>query len=315
MKILVAGGLGFIGYYLSKRLLDEGHTVICLDNAYNGKINKLNKSLFNYFNFTYIHADICKPIAGFTVDQIYNLACPASPNHYNRDPVQTMKINTIGVINLLDFAIKSKARYLQVSTSDVYSKIHDTSYLLESSDVSHINAGYRRTYGPAKLTAESIVDAYVVSKFTQASTVIVRLFSTYGYFPFSMQNDERLIPTWITKALNHEDLIVYGGDQIRSYLYVEDAVDALTLLMNDDYKNIPPTNISSNETISLIDLSKKIIALSDSASDIRKCPELSGDKVNVISDTNYARSKYGWEAKTTLDEGLAKTIELFKKNL
>lgn len=311
MKILVAGGLGFIGYYLSKKLLDEGHEVICLDNAYNGKINQLNKNLFNNANFTYIHKDICNPIKGLKIDQIYNLACPASSNHYNRDPVATTKVNTLGVINLLDLARENNARFLQVSTSDVYLERYDT--VSESSDIG-LRSGrfnYKGFYSNAKLAAESIIYNYSHSDIVDAN--IVRLFSTFGYFPFQNQNDERLIHTWIQKALNNEDIIIYGEpDRMRSFIYIDDTVNAIHNVINYENRSCAPVNICSSQVISLGDLAKTIIELTDSKSEIKQLPGLPGDKYNIVADINYHFSYYDYEIQTEFDVGLIKTIEQFK---
>jgi UDP-glucuronate decarboxylase len=310
-NIVVTGGAGFLGSHLCDLLLSKGDEVICVDNLFTGSKGNI-KHLIGNPHFKFINHDIIEPlyIENVLIDQIYNLACPASPIHYQFNPVRTIKANTVGVINMLGLAKKHKARILQASTSEVYGDPlkhpQDESY---KGNVSTI--GPRACYDEGKRVAESLFFDYRRQNNTEIR--VIRIFNTYG--PRMHKHDGRVVSNFIVQALKGEDITIYGdGSQTRSFCYVSDLLDGMYRLMNHS-NFVGPVNIGNPHEIGLLELANKIIELTDSKSKIifQALPEDDPKKRNP--DITLAKEKLGWEPKIDLTEGLNKTIEYFKQIL
>ena len=305
-KILITGGAGFIGSHLCRRLLDEGHEVICLDNLYTGtKANILE--LFGNKRFEFMRHDVTFPLY-VEVDQIYNLACPASPIHYQFDPVQTTKTSVHGAINILGLAKRTKARVLQASTSEVYGdpEIHPQ----PESYWGRVNPiGLRACYDEGKRCAETLFFDY--HRQHQLDIRVVRIFNTYG--PNMHPNDGRVVSNFIVQALRNHDITIYGdGSQSRSFQYIDDLIEGMVRMMNNEEGFIGPVNIGNPDEFTIKELAEKVLALlPQSSSKLIYKPLPQDDPRQRQPDISLAKSKLGWEPKTKLNEGLVRTIEYF----
>ena len=307
-RTLVTGGAGFLGSFLCEKLLYQGHEVIALDNFYTG-IRKNISHLLDHPSFELIRHDIVEPIL-LEVDWIFNMACPASPIHYQYNPVKTVKTSVMGAINMLGLAKRVSARILQASTSEVYGdpEIHPQ----QESYWGSVNPiGLRSCYDEGKRVAETLMMDY--HRQNQVDIKLVRIFNTYG--PRMHINDGRVVSNFIVAALKEEPLEIFGdGEQTRSFCYVSDLIDVILKMMNkDDF--IGPVNIGNPGEFTIRELAEKILKLTGSRSKIQVRQERSDDPVRRRPDISLAREKLGWEPSVDLEEGLGKTIEYFEKVL
>jgi len=303
-RILITGGAGFIGSHLSERLLNEGNDIICLDNFFTGSKDNIRHLIGNN-KFELVRHDVIKDYFA-EVDQIYNLACPASPIHYQYNPIKTMKTSVMGIINMLGLAKRCKARILQASTSEVYGdpKIHPQ---VESYWGNVNPIGIRSCYDEGKRCAETLMMDY--HRQNNVDIRIARIFNTYG--PRMALNDGRVVSNFIIQALKNEPITVYGqGSQTRAFCYVTDMVDALIRLMNNDY--IGPVNLGNPQEYSILDFAKFIIDLTNSKSEIVFKELPSDDPVQREPNISLAQEKLGWKPSTDLKEGLMLTIKYFE---
>jgi len=304
MRILVAGGAGFIGSHLCKRLLGQGHEVICLDNFCTGQYKNIQHQIHHH-NFTLIQQDVCEKIS-FHVDQIYNLACPASPVYYQKDPIKTFETSVLGTRNLLQLAEKTGARFLQASTSEVYGD--PLEHPQKESYNGNVNiTGPRACYDEGKRAAETLIMDYYRTK--KLGVCIVRIFNTYG--PKMRMDDGRVISNFIVQALEGEPLTVYGdGSQTRSFCYVDDLVSGLILSMEKE-DLVGPVNLGNPHEHSVLKMAEYIKEITKSKSKIvfKKLPK---DDPKLRRPSIFvAKRKLGWELKIGLSEGLKKTIHYF----
>ena len=305
-RILVTGGAGFLGSHLCKRLLSEGNEVICLDNFFTGNKKNIESLLDNHY-FELIRHDVTFPIS-LEVDEIYNLACPASPPHYQFDPVQTTKTSVIGAINMLDLARKCKAKILQASTSEVYGdpEVHPQP---ESYRGSVSTTGIRACYDEGKRCAETLFFDYY--RQYDLKIKVMRIFNTYG--PNMNPYDGRVVSNFIVQALKGEDITMYGdGTQSRSFCYVDDLIDGMIKLMNSDDSFTGPVNIGNPNEFTMIELAQKIIKLTGSSSVIKFKPLPQDDPLQRQPMIDLAFDKLNWKPTINLDEGLLKSIDYFK---
>ena len=307
-RTLVTGGAGFLGSFLCEKLLDQGHEVIALDNFYTGSRKNISH-LLDHPSFELIRHDIVEPIL-LEVDWIFNMACPASPIHYQYNPVKTVKTSVMGAINMLGLAKRVRARILQASTSEVYGdpEIHPQ----QESYWGSVNPiGLRSCYDEGKRVAETLMMDY--HRQNQVDIKLVRIFNTYG--PRMHINDGRVVSNFIVAALKEEPLEIFGdGEQTRSFCYVSDLIDVILKMMNkDDF--IGPVNIGNPGEFTIRELAEKILKLTGSSSKIQVRQERSDDPVRRRPDISLAREKLGWEPSVDLEEGLGKTIEYFEKVL
>jgi UDP-glucuronate decarboxylase len=305
MRILVTGGTGFIGSHLCKRLLNEGHYIICLDNNFTGKMENIT-SIKNNPNFEFIRHDITQPIL-LEVDQIYHLACPASPKAYQYNPIKTIKTNILGTLNALGIAKRVKATILLTSTSEVYGDPTINPQVEEYwGNVNPI--GIRSCYDEGKRVAETLMMEYNRSNQTQIR--IARIFNTYG--SNMDKNDGRVISNFINQAINNTDITIYGnGDQTRSFCYVDDTVDALIRLMNQSETN-GPINIGNPYEMTMNELAQQILKLMPySSSKIIYKPLPDDDPRQRRPDITKAEEYLDWRPTTNLEDGLNKTIKYF----
>jgi UDP-glucuronate decarboxylase len=308
-RILISGGAGFLGSHLCERLLREGNDIICLDNFFTG--NKENIiHLLGASHFELIRHDIINPIY-LEVDEIYNLACPASPVHYQFNPIKTIKTNVMGVINVLGIAKRTKAKVLQASTSEIYGdpEIHPQ----KESYWGKVNPiGMRSCYDEGKRAAECLMMDY--RRQNSVNTKIVRIFNTYG--PRMAINDGRVVSNFIVQALKDEKITVYGdGTHTRSFCYVEDLIEGLIRMMNSADEFYGPVNIGNPGEFTILQLAQKIIKLTNSNSKIEFHPLPSDDPVQRKPDITLAQNKLGWNPKIDLEEGLINTIQYFRDAL
>ena len=308
MKILVTGGAGFIGSHLCKKLINEGNHVVCVDNLFTGSTSNIEE-LLNNENFSFIEHDVTIPFDIDDVEQIYNFACPASPVHYQNDPVKTIETNVLGTINVLNIARKNKARILQASTSEVYGDpiIHP-----QKEDYwGNVNPiGPRACYDEGKRAAETLFFDY--HRQYGVDIKVVRIFNTYG--PNMQSNDGRVISNFIIQAINNSDITIYGdGNQTRSFCYVDDLVEAVVKFMNISSDIIGPLNIGNPYEITINELAKTIISLVKADSKIINLDAQEDDPKKRKPDIDLANSVLGWKPKTSFEEGLKKTIEYFIK--
>ncbi len=307
MNILITGGAGFIGSHLGERLLDEGHSVIALDNLFTGSERNIEHFTSNP-NFRFIKHDIIDPIAidATKLDQIYNLACPASPVHYQENPVRTIKANTIGVINVLGLAKKHGARVLQASTSEVYGD--SLEHPQKETYRGNVNTiGPRACYDEGKRVAETLFFDYHRQHGMEIR--VARIFNTYG--PRMEPNDGRVISNFIVQALRGEPLTAYGdGSQTRSFCYVDDMVDGLVRLMEQDVI-MGPVNLGNPHEVTVINIAKKILELTSSKSSIIHLPLPQDDPRQRCPDISCAKKELTWEPHVALDDGLQKVIHFF----
>jgi UDP-glucuronate decarboxylase len=306
-KILITGGAGFIGSHLCERLLNEGHEVICLDNFFTGSKNNIVHLMDNPY-FEVIRHDIEEPIL-IEVDEIYNLASPASPIHYQKDPVKTVRTNVMGAINVLDIAKKTEAKVLQASTSEVYGdpEIHPQPEEYRG----NVNpTGPRACYDEGKRCAETLFFDYY--REYGVNIRVVRIFNTYG--PRMALNDGRVVSNFIIQALNGEDITIYGnGSQTRSFCYVDDLVNGLIKMM--DAVQTGPVNLGNPEEFTILQLAEKIIELTDSKSKIIFKPLPQDDPKQRQPDISKAIERLNWKPAVPLEKGLLNTIDYFKEKL
>ena len=307
-RTLVTGGAGFLGSFLCEKLLDQGHEVIALDNFYTGSRKNISH-LLDHPSFELIRHDIVEPIL-LEVDWIFNMACPASPIHYQYNPVKTVKTSVMGAINMLGLAKRVSARILQASTSEVYGdpEIHPQ----QESYWGSVNPiGLRSCYDEGKRVAETLMMDY--HRQNQVDIKLVRIFNTYG--PRMHINDGRVVSNFIVAALKEEPLEIFGdGEQTRSFCYVSDLINVILKMMNKD-DLIGPVNIGNPGEFTIRELAEKILKLTGSRSKIQVRQERSDDPVRRRPDISLAREKLGWEPSVDLEEGLGKTIEYFEKVL
>ncbi|MCK4406076.1 MAG: SDR family oxidoreductase [Bacteroidales bacterium] len=305
-KILVTGGAGFIGSHLCERLLNEGNEVACLDNYFTGQKRNVINLIDNPY-FELIRHDITMPYF-IEVDEIYNLACPASPIHYQYNPIKTIKTSVLGAINMLGLAKRIKAKVLQASTSEVYGdpKIHPQ----PESYWGHVNPiGTRACYDEGKRCAESLFVNY--HKQNNVRIKIIRIFNTYG--PKMHPSDGRVVSNFIVQALKEEDITIYGdGKQTRSFQYVDDLIEGMIRLMNTGEDFIGPVNVGNPDELTMLKLAQKVIELTGTKSKIVYQPLPADDPMQRNPDITLAKKVLNWEPKINLEEGLIKTIEYFK---
>jgi UDP-glucuronate decarboxylase len=304
--ILVTGGAGFIGSHLCERLLTDNHKVICLDNLFTGSLDN-NEVLKSNINFEFVNHDITKPYFREGIDEIYNLACPASPIHYQSNPIKTVKTCTIGVINMLGLAKKNNAKILQASTSEVYG---DPDVHPQKEDYNgNVNTiGLRSCYDEGKRCAETLFMDY--KREHNLNIAIVRIFNTYG--PNMTKNDGRVVSNFILQALQNDNITIYGdGSQTRSFQFIDDLVEGLIKTMNSDI--VGPINFGNPIELSMIDLAYKVIKLTNSSSNIiyKKLPK--DDPKRRRPDISLAKSTLDWSPVIDLETGLKKTINYFKQ--
>ena len=308
-RVLVTGGAGFLGSFLCERLLKDGCDVVCVDNFYTGTKRNIIHLLENPY-FELIRHDITFPLY-LEVDEIYNLACPASPIHYQNDPVQTTKVNVHGSINMLGLAKRLKARILQASTSEVYG---DPSIHPQTEDYwGNVNCiGIRSCYDEGKRCAETLFFDY--HRQHKLDIRIVRIFNTYG--PRMHPNDGRVVSNFILQAINNRDITVFGeGSQTRSFCYVDDLIDGLIRMMNGPENFTGPVNIGNPNEFSILELAEKVITTTGSTSKIVYRPLPQDDPLQRQPNIDLAKKRLGWEPKTQLEEGLKQTIAYFKENI
>ncbi|HHF43495.1 MAG TPA: SDR family oxidoreductase [Candidatus Aminicenantes bacterium] len=307
-RILITGGAGFLGSHLCERLLKEGHDVLCVDNFFSGSKENVRHLLANPY-FELIRHDIIHPLF-VEVDEIYHLACPASPIHYQYNAIKTVKTNVLGTINMLGLAKRVKARILLASSSEIYGdpQVHPQ----EEEYWGYVNPiGLRSCYDEGKRVAETLMMDY--HRQNKVDTRIARIFNTYG--PRMAINDGRVISNFIVQALQNKPLTVYGeGQQTRAFCYVSDIIEGLVRLMNTE-NYYQPVNLGNPEEIKIIDLAKKIIELTGSSSSISYHPLPADDPIQRCPDISRARKILDWQPTVGLEEGLETTIQYFQKIL
>lgn len=308
-RILVTGGAGFIGSHLCERLLKEGNEVISLDNYFTGQKRNIVSLLENPY-FEVVRHDVTTPFY-VEVDEIYNLACPASPIHYQYNPIKTVKTSVMGAINMLGLAKRVRAKILQASTSEVYGdpQVHPQT----ESYWGHVNPiGKRSCYDEGKRVAETLFMNYHYQNNVRIK--IIRIFNTYG--PNMHPHDGRVVSNFIVQALKGEDITVYGdGQQTRSFQYVDDLVEAMIRMMTTGDDFIGPVNTGNPGEFTILELAEKVIDMTGSKSKIVYKPLPSDDPMQRKPDISLAKEKLNWEPKIPLEQGLVKTIEYFDQLL
>jgi UDP-glucuronate decarboxylase len=304
-KILVTGGAGFLGSHLCDRLVKEGHHVLCVDNYFTGSRENIIH-LLDYNNFEVIRQDICIPLY-VEVDEIYNLACPASPYYYQLDPIQTMKTSVIGAFNMLGLAKRTGAKILQASTSECYGD--PTVHPQPEEYWGNVNPiGIRSCYDEGKRAAETLFIDY--NRKHGVDTKIMRIFNTYG--PRMNTNDGRVVSNFIVQALRGEDITIYGdGSQTRSFCYFEDNLNGMMALMDTEYHL--PINIGNPGEFSMLELAEKVIQLTETTSKIVHMPLPKDDPKQRKPNIERAKDILDWEPTINLEQGLIKTIDYFRK--
>jgi len=307
-RILVTGGAGFIGSHLCDYLLNRGHDVICVDNLFSGSKDNI-RHLHSHHYFEFIRHDIIHPLF-LEVDQIYHLACPASPIHYQFNPIKTVKTNVMGTINMLGLAKRVKARILLASTSEVYGNplVHPQ----PENYWGNVNAiGLRSCYDEGKRVAETLMMDY--HRQNTVDIRIARIFNTYG--PRMALNDGRVISNFIVQALRGNHLSLYGeGIQSRSFCYVDDLIEGLVKMMDQD-ELIGPINLGNPEEFKIVDLAQLILTLTESTSVVSSEPLPPDDPERRCPDITLAKEKLGWMPKTPLRDGLERTVTYFREKL
>jgi UDP-glucuronate decarboxylase len=304
-RVLITGGAGFLGSHLCKRLLDDGHEVLCVDNFFTGSKQNIVE-LLDHPYFELLRHDVTFPLY-VEVDEIYNLACPASPIHYQFDPVQTTKTSVHGAINMLGLAKRVKAKIFQASTSEVYGdpNVHPQ----PESYWGHVNPiGIRSCYDEGKRCAETLCFDYRRQHGLRIK--VGRIFNTYG--PYMHPNDGRVISNFIVQALNHQPLTLYGdGSQTRSFCYVDDLIEVMVRFMDSPDDFTGPMNMGNPVEFTIHELAEKIIALTHSKSSLDYRPLPSDDPIQRRPDITLAEKQLGWGPKIDLEQGLLKTIAYF----
>ena len=305
-RILVSGGAGFIGSHLCTRLVNEGHDVICLDNFFTGSKDNI-KHLMGNHHFEVVRHDVTYPYSA-EVDEIYNLACPASPIHYQHDPIQTAKTSVMGAINMLGLAMRLDAKILQASTSEVYGDpiIHPQ----PESYWGNVNpVGYRSCYDEGKRCAETLFMDYY--RQNQTRIKIIRIFNTYG--PRMLPNDGRVVSKFIIQALNNEDITIYGdGKQTRSFQYIDDLIEGMVRMMDTEDDFTGPINIGNPNEFPVLELAERVIRMTGSTSKIVFKPLPTDDPKQRQPDIKLAKEKLGWQPTVELEDGLKRMIEYLK---
>ena len=305
-RILVSGGAGFIGSHLCTRLVNAGHDVICLDNFFTGSKDNI-KHLMGNHHFEVVRHDVTYPYSA-EVDEIYNLACPASPIHYQHDPIQTAKTSVMGAINMLGLAMRLDAKILQASTSEVYGDpiIHPQ----PESYWGNVNpVGYRSCYDEGKRCAETLFMDYY--RQNQTRIKIIRIFNTYG--PRMLPNDGRVVSNFIIQALNNEDITIYGdGKQTRSFQYIDDLIEGMVRMMDTEDDFTGPINIGNPNEFPVLELAERVIRMTGSTSKIVFKPLPTDDPKQRQPDIKLAKEKLGWQPTVELEDGLKRMIEYFK---
>ncbi len=309
-RILVTGGAGFIGSHLCERLVAAGHHVFCVDNLFTGRKENI-RHLLDSDRFEFVHRDIIQPLLA-DVDQIYNLACPASPVHYQYNPVKTIQTNVVGTYNMLELARQVRARILQASTSEVYGDpdVHPQS----ESYWGHVNPiGPRSCYDEGKRCAETLLTDYHLQNNVEVR--IARIFNTYG--PRMAMDDGRVVSNFAVQALRGEPVTIYGdGTQTRSFCYVDDLVEGLVRLMDYEGEDASrPMNLGNPVEKSILDLAKMILDLAGSRNEIVFRPLPQDDPRQRCPDIGRARAKLAWSPKTDVKEGLRRTVEHFRERV
>ena len=306
-RILVTGGAGFIGSHLCKRLLEEGNEVICADNLFTGSKKNIEE-LLDDRRFEFMRHDVIKELM-VEVDQIYNLACPASPVHYQYNPVKTIKTSIMGAINMLGLAKRVRGRILQASTSEVYGNpiVHPQ----PEEYWGNVNPiGIRSCYDEGKRVAETLFFDY--HRQNGVDIKVIRIFNTYG--PNMKPNDGRVVSNFILQALKDEDITIYGdGKQTRSFCYVDDLVEGMVRMMNSREGFTGPVNLGNPEEFTMLELAEKVLALTGSKSKIVYRPLPQDDPVQRKPVIDLAKKELDWKPKIILEEGLKKTISYFEK--
>ena len=306
-RILITGGAGFLGSHLCDKLIEQGNEVLCLDNFFTGSKDNINHLLANP-RFELIRHDIINPIF-LEMDQIYNLACPASPVHYQYNPIKTIKTNVMGTINALGMAKRLNAKILQASTSEVYG---DPDVHPQKEDYwGRVNPiGPRSCYDEGKRAAECLMMDY--HRQNNVKVKIARIFNTYG--PRMALNDGRVVSNFVVQALKGEDITVYGdGSQTRSFCYVDDMVDGLIRMMESDDSLLGPVNLGNPHEFRIMDLAKIVISMTGNRSKIVHRPLPQDDPMQRNPDISLARKILGWQPHVNLEKGLERTIEYFRK--
>ena len=305
-KVLVTGGAGFVGSHLCERLLNEGHEVVCLDNFFTGQKESILHLMGNPY-FELVRHDVVNPYL-IEVNEIYNLACPASPIHYQYNPIKTIKTSVMGAINMLGLAKRVDAKILQASTSEVYGNplVHPQPECYWG-NVNPI--GERSCYDEGKRAAETLFSDY--HKQNNVKIKIIRIFNTYG--PKMHPNDGRVVSNFIVQALKNQDITIYGeGNQTRSFQYVDDLVEGMIRMMRTPESFTGPVNIGNPHEFTILELAEKVIKLTGSKSKIIYQPLPSDDPMMRKPDITLAKKELDWSPKVSLDQGLIKTIEFFK---
>ncbi len=308
-RILITGGAGFIGSHLSKRLLDEGNEVICLDNFFTGSKDNVRELIKND-HFELIRHDITKEYFA-EVDEIYNLACPASPPHYQYNAIKTIKTSILGMINMLGLAKRCKARILQASTSEVYGD--PLQHPQKEEYWGNVNPiGIRSCYDEGKRCAETLMMDY--HRQNNVDIRIIRIFNTYG--PNMHPDDGRVVSNFIMQALQNKDITIYGdGSQTRSFCYVDDLVEGMIRMMNNKVGFIGPVNLGNPSERTILEFAELIIKLTNSNSKIINKPLPKDDPTRRRPDITLAGEKLGWTPKVNIEEGLLKTIKYFENKI
>jgi len=305
-RILVTGGAGFLGSHLCERLIREGSSVICLDNFFTGTRENLSTLLKNP-HFEMREGDVCQPL-DLEVDEIYNLACPASPIHYQHDPVQTIRTNVLGAMQMLALAQRKNAKIFQASTSEIYGD--PLEHPQKESYWGNVNPiGFRSCYDEGKRCAETLFFDYF--RQYRVPIKVARIFNTYG--PRMHPNDGRVVSNFIVQALKGEPITIYGeGKQTRSFCYVDDLIDAIIKFMRVDFSITGPINLGNPVEFSILDLAKEVLKLTGSRSQLIFKPLPSDDPKQRKPDITLAKTQLGWQPKVGLHEGLIATIRYFE---
>ena len=308
-RILITGGAGFIGSHLCNKLISEGEDVTCLDNLFTGSLENI-QNLFDYDNFHFVEHDIIHPYYG-VFDQIYNLACPASPYHYQYDPIKTSKSCYLGALNMLGLAKKTNARILQASTSEIYGD--PVFHPQKETYHGYVNPiGIRSCYDEGKRIAETLFFDYY--RMHAVNIIVMRIFNTYG--PNMQINDGRVVSNFIVQALKNEVITIYGnGEQSRSFCYIDDLVAGLILGMNDSRNLTGPVNIGNPNDISIKVLAEKIVSLIGSSSKTVYHPLPQDDPVRRKPDISKIQNEFGWLPSVDLEDGLQQTIKYFSNRI
>lgn len=308
-RILVTGGAGFIGNHLCRALLNEGHYVVCMDNFLTGSEKNINDMLPDK-KFKLIEHDVQIPY-DISVDEIYNLACPASPIWYQTDPVRTVKTSVFGIINALEVAKAYNARILQSSTSEIYGNALE--HPQKETYNGNVNpVGLRSCYDEGKRCAETLLTDY--HRQYNINTRLIRIFNTYG--PNMAQNDGRVIPNFIMQALKNEDITIFGqGNQTRSFCYVSDLISGMIKMMNNDQNFHGPVNLGNPKEKTILNIAQTIVKLTESKSKTIFTSLPSDDPIQRKPDISLAKEKLDWQPQVPLEKGLIKTIDYFKQQL